>query len=288
MLDLQREVDYIALQEGIEYYYNLPREEIINNSNCKELFDIFINALDSGLIRSAEKVKDNWVVNSWVKKGILLGFRIGEVINMSIGEFNFFDKSTYPLKIISLANNIRIVPGGTSIRRGSFVAQDVAVIPPCFVNVGAYVDSGTMLDSHSLVGSCAQIGKRCHISAGAQIGGVLEPVNARPVIIEDDVFIGGNTGIYEGTVIKKGAVIATGVVITSSTKIFDLVNEKIIEADSDNSIIVPENAVVVGGSRTIRNNFSNRYGLSIYTPIIIKYKDEKIKAKLALEEALRF
>jgi len=288
MFDLQRDIDYIELQEGIEYYYSLSREEIINDINCKDLFDVFINALDSGFIRSAEKVNNNWIVNSWVKKGILLGFRIGEVVNMSIGELNFYDKSTYPLKNISLKNNIRIVPGGTSIRRGAFIAHDVAIIPPCFVNVGAYVDSGTMLDSHSLVGSCAQIGKRCHVSAGAQIGGVLEPVNARPVIIEDDVFIGGNTGIYEGTVIKKGAVIATGVVITSSTKIFDLVNEKIIEADSDNSIIVPENAVVVGGSRTIRNNFSNRYGLSIYTPIIIKYKDEKIKAKLALEEALRF
>jgi 2,3,4,5-tetrahydropyridine-2,6-dicarboxylate N-succinyltransferase len=223
-----------------------------------------------------------------VKKGILLGFRIGKVIDMSIGNMNYFDKSTYPLKNVSLENNIRIVPGGTSIRRGAYLSDDVAIIPPSFVNVGAYVDSGTMLDSHSLIGSCAQIGKRCHISASAQIGGVLEPTSARPVIIEDDVFVGGNTGIYEGALIKKGAVIAAGVVLTSSTKVFDLVNQTTIESNGYAGIVIPENAVVVGGSRIATGRFSEKYGLSVYTPLIIKYRDERIKAKLVLEEALRF
>ena len=276
------------IREQIEFLYNLSKEDLNNENTHSEVFEDFLQALDSGIIRAAEKNNGDWTVNEWVKKGILLGFRIGKVIDMSSGEFNYFDKSTYPLKNVSLENNIRIVPGGTSIRRGAHLCDDVAVIPPCFVNVGAYVDSGTMLDSHSLVGSCAQIGKRCHISASAQIGGVLEPITAKPVIIEDDVFIGGNTGIYEGAIIKKGSVIAAGVVITSSTKVFDLVNETTIESKGNTGIVIPENAVVVGGSRVATGEFSEKYGLSVYTPLIIKYKDERIKAKLALEEALRF
>jgi 2,3,4,5-tetrahydropyridine-2,6-dicarboxylate N-succinyltransferase len=243
------------LREQIEFLFTLSKDGLNNEKNRQEVFENFLQALDTGAIRAAENNNGEWKVNEWVKKGILLGFRIGKVIDMSMGAMNYFDKSTYPLKNISLENNIRIVPGGTSIRRGAYISDDVAVIPPSFVNVGAYVDSGTMLDSHSLIGSCAQIGKRCHISASAQIGGVLEPTSARPVIIEDDVFVGGNTGIYEGAVIKKGSVIAAGVVITSSTKVFDLVNQTTIGSEGNTGIVIPENAVVVGGSRVLTGEF---------------------------------
>lgn len=277
-----------SLREQIETMYSFSKEELISNNRNISIFDNFINLLDEGKIRAAEKVDDVWVVNEWVKKGILAGFKLGKLTNMSVGGFTFFDKSTYPVKNLSIERSLRIVPGGTSIRKGAYINDEVVIMPPTYVNVGGYVDSGTMLDSHSLVGSCAQIGKNCHISASAQIGGVLEPTNARPVIIEDNVFIGGNTGIYEGTVIKKGSVIAAGVVITASTKVFDLVNETEISSTDEHGIVIPENAVVVGGSRVLQGNFPRIYGLSVYSPIIIKYKDEKIKAKLALEEALRF
>jgi 2,3,4,5-tetrahydropyridine-2-carboxylate N-succinyltransferase len=276
------------LKEQIEELYNLPREKLLSDNHNLEVFEYFLNQLDAGKIRAAEKMNSEWVVNEWVKKGILIGFKLGKMADMSVGSLNFYDKSTYPLKTLSINNNIRIVPGGSSIRSGAHICEDVAIIPPCFVNIGSYVDSGTMLDSHSLVGSCAQIGKNCHISAAAQIGGVLEPVSARPVIIEDDVFVGGNTGIYEGTLVKKGSVIAAGVIITSSTKVLDVVNETTITSTNEHGIVIPENAVVVAGSRYAEGKFSQKYGLSIYSPIIIKYKDEKIKAKLALEEALRF
>jgi 2,3,4,5-tetrahydropyridine-2-carboxylate N-succinyltransferase len=285
---VEKEIRMNRVREQIERLYSLSKDELLSDVTANAIFESFLSELDSGRVRAAEKIEGFWSVNEWVKMGILLGFRLGKVVDMSLGNFKYFDKSTYPLKSVYLNDNIRIVPGGTSIRRGAHLCEDVAVIPPCFINVGAYVGSGTMLDSHSLVGSCAQIGERCHISASAQIGGVLEPISARPVIIEDDVFVGGNTGIYEGALIRRGAVIAAGVVITSSTKIFDLVNETTIESSGNRGIVIPENAVVVGGSRYAKGEFSESYGLSVYTPIIIKYRDEKIKAKLALEEALRF
>jgi 2,3,4,5-tetrahydropyridine-2-carboxylate N-succinyltransferase len=254
------------------------------------LFSEFRAALRRGEIRAAEKGKDGvWRANRGVKRGILLGFRMGKMIEMSkeSESFQFFDKDTYPPRPMSLEDRIRIVPGGTIIRDGSFVAENVVLMPPCYINVGAYIDEGTMIDSHALVGSCAQIGKRVHLSAAAQIGGVLEPVNANPVVIEDDVLIGGNTGVYEGTIVHKRAVLASGVILTRSTPIFDLPHEEIIKSSQDNPLEVPEGAVVVQGSRAITKGFGKESGLSIYAPIIVKYRDEKTDASTRLEDYLR-
>jgi len=254
----------------------------------KEAFELFISLLDEGKIRAAEEVGGRWVVHEWVKKGILLGFRIGVLKEIAeTGPFSFFDKNTYPLKTMELANNVRIVPGGTAVRRGSYLAPGVIMMPPSYVNVGAYVDEGTMIDSHALVGSCAQVGKKTHISAAAQIGGVLEPVNALPVIIEDEVLVGGNCGIYEGTIVKKRAVIAAGVLLTASTPVYDCVNGTILRKSGSGSLIIPENAVVVAGSRSLRTEFAGMHGLSVYTPLIVKYRDSKTDARTALEDALR-
>lgn len=248
-----------------------------------------IEGLNSGKIRSAQKNENNvWIVNDWVKKGILLLFKYGNLVDYSINKnFYFFDKNTLPTHNFKIEDNIRIVPGGSSIRTGSYIAPGVICMPPMYINIGAYVDEGTMIDSHALVGTCAQIGKRVHLSAASQIGGVLEPPNARPVIVEDDVMIGGNCGIYEGTLIRKRAVLGSGVVITSSTKIFDLVHERIIKAEDGNPIEIPEGAVVVPGARKINTPFAEQYGLSISSPIIIKYRDEKTDSKTALEDYLR-
>lgn len=266
-------------------------EELVSNFN-EELFvdfyEEFTEALNKGIIRAAEPSEDGtWQVNQWVKQGILLLFKYGNIVDFSLGQFKFFDKNTLPLKEVVASDSIRIVPGGTSIRNGSFIAKGVIIMPPAYVNIGAYVDEGTLLDSHSLVGSCAQVGKRVHLSAASQIGGVLEPIGARPVIIEDDVFIGGNCGIYEGVLVRKGAVIAAGVILTSSTKVYDIVYDKIYQSTSSRPLEIPENAVVVSGSRTISTDFAKIHGLSIYTPIIIKYRDEKTNAKSALEQLLR-
>lgn len=251
-------------------------------------FELFISLLDAGKIRAAEEIDGRWVVHEWVKKGILLGFKIGVLKEIvSARPFSFFDKHTYPLKGIALENNVRIVPGGTAVRRGAYLAPGVIMMPPSYVNVGAYVDEGTMIDSHALVGSCAQVGKRSHISAAAQIGGVLEPVNALPVIIEDDVLVGGNCGIYEGTIIKKRAVIAAGVLLTASTPVYDCVNQNILRKSDSGSLIVPENAVVVGGSRAMTTEFARAHGLSLYTPLIVKYRDSRTNARTALEDVLR-
>jgi 2,3,4,5-tetrahydropyridine-2-carboxylate N-succinyltransferase len=249
----------------------------------------FLEKLNNGEIRSASPLPNGgWQVNVWVKKGILLLFKYGQLVDMSINSnFKFFDKDTLPLKQVSLENKIRIVPGGSAIRSGCFIAPGVICMPPMYVNIGAYVDEGTLLDSHSLVGSCAQIGKRVHLSAGSQIGGVLEPIGAFPVIVEDDVFIGGNCGIYEGVRIHKGAVIASGVVLTSSTKVFDVVNQKLLYAEEGKPLEIPEFAVVVAGTRKLTGEFPEKYGLSIYTPIIIKYRDERTDSKSALETTLR-
>ena len=259
-------------------------------SDDRETFDEFKAALREGRIRSAEKdVDGNWHANAWVKQGILLGFKMGRMVEMSkpTETFRFFDKDTYPLRPATVDDKIRIVPGGSTIRDGVYVAESVVLMPPCYINVGAYVDEGTMVDSHALVGSCAQIGKRVHLSAAAQIGGVLEPVNATPVVIEDDVLVGGNTGVYEGTIVRERAVLASGVILTRSTPVFDLPNQRIIKAENGGSLEIPAGAVVVQGARAITSGFGKDNNLSIYCPIIVKYRDEKTDASTQLEDYLR-
>ncbi len=273
------------------------REEIENLASKtsfvetdRVVYEAFKSALRRGEIRSAEKdAGGNWHANAWVKQGILLGFRMGKMVEMSkpTETFRFFDKDTFPLRPMSLDDGVRIVMGGSTIRDGSYVAPNVVLVPPCYVNVGAYVDEGTMIDSHALVGSCAQIGKRVHLSAAAQIGGVLEPVGAVPVIIEDDVLVGGNTGVYEGTIVRERAVLASGVILTRSTPLFDLPNGTVIKSDGDKPLEVPAGAVVVQGSREITGGFGKENGLSIYCPIIVKYRDEKTDASTKLEDYLR-
>ncbi|HEV7701197.1 MAG TPA: 2,3,4,5-tetrahydropyridine-2,6-dicarboxylate N-succinyltransferase [Pyrinomonadaceae bacterium] len=259
-------------------------------SDDREVYEEFKTALRRGEIRSAEKDSDgSWHANSWVKQGILLGFRMGKMVEMGkpTETLRFFDKDTFPLRPMTLEDGVRIVMGGSAIRDGSYVAPTVVVVPPAYINVGAYVGEGTMVDSHALVGSCAQIGKRVHLSAAAQIGGVLEPVNATPVIIEDDVLVGGNTGVYEGTIVRERAVLASGVILTRSTPVFDLPNNQIIKAADGGSLEIPAGAVVVQGSRAVTNDFGKQNGLSIYCPIIVKYRDEKTDASTQLEDYLR-
>ncbi len=276
----------MRLQENIEQLFT--KAEF--STDDREIFEEFKTALRTGEIRSAEKDSDgNWKANAWVKQGILLGFKMGKMVEMSkSGEtFKFFDKETYPLRPMTLEDKIRIVPGGSTIRDGSFVAQNVVLMPPCYVNVGAYVDEGTMIDSHALVGSCAQIGKRVHISAAAQIGGVLEPVNANPVVIEDDCLIGGNTGVYEGVIVREKVVLASGVILTRSTPVFDLVKGEVLKSTPEKTLEIPAGAVVVQGSRQITSGFGKENGLSLYAPIIVKYRDEKTDASTKLEDYLR-
>ena len=259
-------------------------------SDDRAVYEEFKLALRRGEIRSAEKDADGkWHANAWVKQGILLGFRMGKMVEMSkpTETLQFFDKDTFPLRPMTLDDGVRIVMGGSAIRDGCYVAPGVVVVPPAYINVGAYVDEGTMVDSHALVGSCAQIGKRVHLSAAAQIGGVLEPVNATPVIIEDDVLVGGNTGVYEGTIVRERAVLASGVILTRSTPVFDLPNERIIKAESGGSLEIPAGAVVVQGSRSVSTGFGKDNGLSIYCPIIVKYRDEKTDSSTKLEDYLR-
>jgi 2,3,4,5-tetrahydropyridine-2-carboxylate N-succinyltransferase len=260
------------------------------SADDRAVFEEFKGQLRRGEIRSAEKDADgNWNANVWVKQGILLGFRMGKIVEMSkdTETLRFFDKDTFPLRPMTVEDKVRLVPGGSSIRDGSYVAPGVVLAPPCWINVGAYVDEGTMVDSHALVGSCAQIGKRVHLSAAAQIGGVLEPVNATPVIIEDDVLVGGNTGVYEGTIVRERAVLASGVILTRSTPLFDLPNERVIKAADGGSLEIPAGAVVVQGSRAVSSGFGKENGLSIYCPIIVKYRDEKTDASTKLEDYLR-
>ena len=257
-----------------------------------QLFAEFKAALNAGEIRSAEpdgNEATGWRVNAWVKKGILLGFRLGGIVDMSIDAHKqpWMDKDTYPVRNMSAAQGVRIVPGGSSIRDGCFIAKGVTCMPPMYINVGAYVDSGTMVDSHALVGSCAQIGKNCHLSAAAQIGGVLEPVGALPVIIEDDVLVGGNTGVYEGTVVKRRAVLGTGVILNRSTPVYDLVKNAVYAATDDQPLVIPSEAVVVAGSRAVSKGPGKEWGISLYTPVIVKYRDEKTDAKVQLEDFLR-
>jgi len=257
-----------------------------------ELFKSFKAALNRGEVRAAEPDAGSptgWRVNSWVKKGILLGFRMGAIVDMSIDAHRqpFFDKSTYPVRGMSAHDGVRIVPGGSSIRDGSFVARGVICMPPMFVNVGAYVDENTLIDSHALVGSCAQIGKNCHLSAAAQIGGVLEPVGALPVIIEDDVLVGGNAGVYEGTIVKRRAVLGTGTILNRSLPVYDLVRDQVYAAKDDQPLIIPEDAVVVPGSRAVTTAAGQKWGLSLQAAVIVKYRDAKTGSRIQLEDLLR-
>ncbi len=260
------------------------------STDDRAIYEDFKLALRRGEIRSAEKGADgNWHANSWVKQGILLGFRMGKMVEMSkpTETLQFFDKDTFPLRPMTLDDGVRIVMGGSAIRDGCYVAPSVVVVPPAYINVGSYVDEGTMVDSHALVGSCAQIGKRVHLSAAAQIGGVLEPVNATPVIIEDDVLVGGNTGVYEGTIVREKCVLASGVILTRSTPVFDLPNQRIIKSVDGGSLEIPAGAVVVQGSRAVTSGYGKDNGLSIYCPIIVKYRDEKTDVSTKLEDYLR-
>jgi 2,3,4,5-tetrahydropyridine-2-carboxylate N-succinyltransferase len=248
--------------------------------------------LSAGEVRAAEpdaSTATGWRVNTWVKQGILLGFKFGDIADMSSdhGRWPFFDKDTLPLKRLDVASGVRVVPGGSTVRDGAFLGKGVICMPPMYINIGAWVGEGTLVDSHALVGSCAQIGNRVHLSAAAQIGGVLEPVGALPVIIEDDVLVGGNCGVYEGAIVKRRAVLASGVVLTRSTPIYDITNERIIEAGPGEPLIVPEGAVVVPGTRPVTTGKGREWGLSVATPIIVKYRDERTDARTALEQWIR-
>ena len=245
--------------------------------------------LNTGRVRAAERGEDGrWRANTWVKAGILLGFRLGVVVPISEqSSFPFFDKDTYPLRRLRVTDGVRVVPGGSSIRDGAYVAKGVVCMPPMYVNVGAYVDEGTMVDSHALVGSCAQVGKRVHLSAAAQVGGVLEPPNAVPVVIEDDVLVGGNCGVYEGTVVRRRAVLAPGVLLTGGTPVFDLVHDRVYRRDGDRPLEIPEGAVVVPGSRPVKDGPGAAHGVHLYAPVIIKYRDERTDAAVRIEELLR-
>jgi 2,3,4,5-tetrahydropyridine-2-carboxylate N-succinyltransferase len=255
----------------------------------RAVFDELKRALNSGEVRAAEKTANGkWLVNTWVKQGLLLGFRMGAIADVSSsGSFRFFDKDTYPVRPTTVDENIRIVPGGSTIRDGVYIAPGVVCMPPMFVNAGAYVDAGTMIDSHALVGSCAQIGKRVHISAAAQIGGVLEPVGAVPVIIEDDVLVGGNCGVYEGTIVRERAVLASGTILTGSTPVYDLVRGEIYQRTGDGPLEIPAGAVVVPGARAVTTVRGRDWGLSLYAAIIVKYRDEKTDTAVRLEDYLR-
>lgn len=307
----------MTLQDRIESLYSREAKEF--GTDYFDAFDEFKAALNAGTIRAAEPAAGSptgWRVNAWVKKGILLGFRIGRIVEMTPGEpspvpqtgtpppggrgqenkpgegvgetsWQFRDKHTYPLREIPDDKNIRVVPGGSSIRDGCYIGKGVVCMPPMYVNVGAYVDDGTMIDSHALVGSCAQVGKHAHVSAAAQIGGVLEPIGAMPVIIEDDVLVGGNCGVYEGTIVGKEAVLAAGTILTGSTPVYDLVRDVVYRRDGDNPLMIPPGAVVVPGSRAVTKGRGKELGISLYTPVIIKYRDEKTDQAVRLEDLLR-
>jgi len=256
------------------------------------LFARLKEGLNSGTVRAAEphaSSKTGWRVNPWVKKGILLGFRMGGIVDMSVDATRqpFFDKATWPVKHFTATSGVRIVPGGSSIRDGCFIGKSVTCMPPMYINAGAWVGDGAMVDSHALVGSCAQVGKNCHISAAAQIGGVLEPVGALPVIIEDDVLVGGNCGVYEGTVVKRRAVLGSGVILTRSTPVYDVARGVVIAAQGEEPLVIPEGAVVVAGSRAITSGKGKEWGVSLYTPVIVKYRDEKTDSRVQLEDLLR-
>ncbi len=277
MENMAREIEQLYEQQDVDW------------SQAEPLFQRFLSALESGEIRAAEKEGDTWVVRDWVKKGILLGFRHGTLVDMSVeNRFPFWDKSTFPVRMFSETDQVRLVPGGSSVRRGAFVSPGVVVMPPAYINTGAFVGRDTMVDSHALVGSCAQIGARVHLSAAAQIGGVLEPVSAVPVVIEDNVLVGGNAGIYEGTIVGHDAVIGAGTVLTRSIPVYDMVHETLLKGSETSPLRIPPRAVVVPGSRGIANSeFGRKHALSVSCALVIKYRDERSDRRTALEDALR-
>jgi len=276
----------MPLREQIEAL--LAREPRSFEPADRALFDEFRAALGRGEVRAAEPAGGAWRVNAWVKRAILLGFRLGALVEMSEGRtLRFFDKDTWPVKPLGPGDGVRVVPGGSSIRDGAYVAPGVVCMPPMFVNVGAYVDEGTMIDSHALVGSCAQIGKRVHLSAAAQFGGVLEPAGALPVIVEDDVLVGGGCGVYEGALVRHGAVLAAGTILTGSTPVIDLVKDRTYRRTADAPLEIPAGAVVVPGARPAAGERAAALGVLLYAPVIVKYRDAKTTAATALEEALR-
>jgi 2,3,4,5-tetrahydropyridine-2-carboxylate N-succinyltransferase len=280
---------FTQLQQSIERHFAAGAAAIDAPAAMVDFLSLR-SALEFGQIRSASPdpaSPTGWRVNAWVKQGILLGFRLGQLRDFSTGELPFVDKHTYPVRQLAAKDGIRLVPGGSSIRTGAYVARGVVCMPPMYINAGAYVDEGTMVDSHALVGSCAQIGKRVHLSAAAQIGGVLEPINASPVVIEDDVLVGGNCGVYEGTIVRRGAVLAAGTILTRGTPVFDLVHGTILRATDESPLIIPENAVVVPGSRAVSKGKGQEWGLSLYAPVIVKYRDEKTDLSTTLEDLLR-
>ena len=277
-MQLREQIEAIAARQDSEFTHE-----------DRAVFDELKRALNRGEVRAAEKTESGkWLVNSWVKQGLLLGFRMGATSDVSAGEvFKFFDKDTFPTRPTKIDDNVRIVPGGSTIRDGVYIAPGVVCMPPMFVNAGAYVDEGTMIDSHALVGSCAQIGKRVHISAAAQIGGVLEPVGAMPVIVEDDVLVGGNCGVYEGAIVRERAVLGSGTILTGSTPAYDLVRGEIYQRQKDAPLEIPAGAVVVPGSRAVTTERGREWGLSLYAAIIVKYRDEKTDSAVQLEDYLR-
>ncbi len=279
-MPLRDEIEALAASEKGEY-----------SARDRALFADFKAALNRGQVRAAQRAESGqWRVNSWVKRGILLGFRMGQLSEMSVASadgFRFFDKDTYPLRATRIEENVRIVPGGSSIRDGAYLAPGVVCMPPMYVNVGAYVDEGTMIDSHALVGSCAQVGRRVHLSAAAQVGGVLEPVGAVPVIVEDDVLVGGGCGVYEGTIVRERAVLAAGTILTGSTPVYDLVREQVYQRSAESPLEIPAGAVVVPGSRAVTGARGREWGLSLYAPVIVKYRDEKTDRAVQLEDYLR-
>jgi 2,3,4,5-tetrahydropyridine-2,6-dicarboxylate N-succinyltransferase len=278
--------DLSPLAERLEGFHSLPLEAL--GDDARSAFEALREGLESGRIRAAEPGPDGWTVNRWVKKGILLGFRLGRIVSFpAAGPLGFLDKDTFPPRRYRLEDQVRIVPGGSSVRAGAFLGPGVVVMPPAYVNVGAFVGEGSMIDSHALVGSCAQVGRRVHLSAGAMLGGVLEPVGALPVIVEDEALIGGNCGVYEGTVVGRRAVLGSGVILTGSVTVYDLPRKTTYRRSALGPLRIPEGAVVVPGSRKMEGPFAEKHGLGLYTPVIVKYRDEKTDAAAALEEALR-
>jgi len=285
----------LDLEARIEEIFATPAGEGLS-SDAAETVEDLLDGLESGKLRAATKSKDgSWAAVPWVKRGILSAFRLGIVVPMSGTEGGvpagegapFYDKNTLPLRRFGLSDKVRLVPGGSAVRRGAHLAPGVVCMPPMYVNVGAYVGAATMIDSHALVGSCAQVGERVHVSAAAQLGGVLEPVNASPVVVEDDAVIGGNVGVYEGTIVRRGAVLAAGVVLTRGTPVFDLVHERVLRGSAEAPLEIPEDAVVVSGARAVGSGWGRELGLSIYTPLIVKYRDQKTDLATALEGWLR-
>lgn len=285
-----------ALRLDVERLYAHPTGESLPDDSVGVVAEL-LSLLEAGTLRSAVCDSDgSWVAVPWVKRGILVAFRAGKIVPVpgpggagvtEDGASAFLDKHNLPTRDFHVSDGVRVVPGGSAIRRGAFIAPGVVCMPPMYVNVGAYVGAGTMIDSHALVGSCAQIGERVHLSAAAQVGGVLEPINASPVVIEDDVIVGGNCGVYEGTVVRNRAVLGAGVILTRGTPVFDLVNERTIRANADTPLEIPEDAVVVPGARAVTSEWGQSRGLSLYTPVIVKYRDERTDAATALEEWLR-